>query len=689
MKAAHEKLSRTSGKVYLVFWICYWAVTLFLFLSNKNALLPADEELTWKNYALFAGVLAFIIFSIVFCFLRWGNCWFPTDENGKKCRKRIRPWGFLIVAAMAVFAFLDLELINNSELLPEMEWKFIWANLLVLFVFGIIWLLWLNSLRRALMGALCFATTMSFIFYFVYECRGEPLQFIDVFSFGTAMTVAGQYEFVYSKWITVTLALTLCLIGILIHTPDYILVRSTKGKIAIRLAALALMAGSFCFYMNTSWERQLGITADLFSPIKTYRQCGTTIGFFDVAKFMKNDPPEGYSVSGTEAIAEQSVSDYAAWDGKSEADGTTPVNIIAIMNEAWADFRYAGDVETNIPYMEFYDSLDENVIKGHTLVCITGGGTAKTEYEFLTSNSVKQYPGLVPYVNFYTHSQYSMVSVLEENGYETIAVHPHKGSNWNRTAAYSYLGFDQFLTVDDFDESYDRIRRDFVTDKANYDKLIELVEEKEDPDDKLFIFNVTMQNHGGYSGTDITNDVKTIGINEANMNEYLSLMKMTDEALEYLIDYFKDCDEPTMIIMFGDHYPTTDEEFDTYLAGAAKDDLPADERVNFYATPFLIWTNYESETKTDVVTSTNFLGSIALHKTGLALSPFEDYVEMLMSEIPAYNHIGYYLPDGSFTAWDDATEEVNEKINEYECLQYNALSETKGRIDWFFKAATE
>ena len=66
------------------------------------------------------------------------------------------------------------------------------------------------------------------------------------------------------------------------------------------------------------------------------------------------------------------------------------VNIIAIMNESWFDYRSVGDPQTSESYMPFLDSLTENIIKGHTLTCTKGGGTAKTEYEFLTGNSCKR-----------------------------------------------------------------------------------------------------------------------------------------------------------------------------------------------------------------------------------------------------------------------------------------------------------
>lgn len=98
--------------------------------------------------------------------------------------------------------------------------------------------------------------------------------------------------------------------------------------------------------------------------------------------------------------------------------------------------------------------------------------------------------------------------------------------------------------------------RNYVSDKGNYDRLISRYEEKA-PGEKLFIFNVTMQNHGGYeeSFPEFQEEIEATGdvAGYPQANRYLSLMKKSDEAFEYLIDYFSQVEEPTMIVMFGDH----------------------------------------------------------------------------------------------------------------------------------------
>ena len=73
-------------------------------------------------------------------------------------------------------------------------------------------------------------------------------------------------------------------------------------------------------------------------------------------------------------------------------------------------------------------------------------------------------------------------------------MHPYPGENWNRINCYEYMGFDDFLYGDYYEGS--ETFRNYVSDRADYQKIIDLVEEKEDREERLFVFNVTMQNHG-------------------------------------------------------------------------------------------------------------------------------------------------------------------------------------------------
>ncbi len=683
--ALKEKTGSIKGKIHLIVWLVYWAATAILFFSNSGLVIGKGEDSPFWVWILYFGVIAFMALSVIYCFRKWLFEKAKTDEKtGKKKIGKFKAYHLIVFAALSTFSFFVVELINNSEKLAQMYWLYALMNILGGFIMIMILMAWFNSLRRASLTFMILAVCFAIVHYCVYLFKGEPFQLIDIFSIGTAMDVAGGYTFEFTRWVTVMVTASLCVIAIILHWDDKRWAFSIKSRILSRVGVFVFMIAGYYMYLNLSWNSaMLGITTDLWAPRETYEEVGTNMGFFCVAKFMRNDPPEGYSVAEVEKIEEEFKAEYDGKDLGEAGSSTKPVNIIAIMNEAWADYSVFDKFATNEEYMPFYNSMTENTIKGHTLVCISGGGTAKTEYEFLTGNSVKQYPGLVPYVSFYTHDQYSLVTTLEAQGYESAAMHPNKATNWKRDRAYELLNFDKFYSIDDFDPSAEKFRG-MISDRANYEKIIEVIEEKEDPSQQFFLFDITMQNHGGYSSDNYPISIEAEGYTDDAWNRYLSLVKESDEALQYLIEYFEDYDEPTMIVMFGDHFPSQDSGVEEYLSGDKRDNLEVEEMQKYYQTPFFIWTNYDMESESDVITSTNLLGTLMLEKAGVKMTDFNRYQLAFMDEVKAYNHKGYVTADGKYVLWADADEDVKKKLLEYEYLQYNALVEYSKRTDSFF-----
>ena len=134
---------------------------------------------------------------------------------------------------------------------------------------------------------------------------------------------------------------------------------------------------------------------------------------------------------------------------------------------------------------------------------------------------------------------------------------------------------------------------------------------------------MTMQNHGGYDESTSGDFVSTVKLNYQNSyplaETYLSEVNVTDQAFEKLVDYFKDHDEKTMIVMFGDHLPAIETEFYEDLFGKELSDLDMQELQKRYMTPYIIWTNYATERKVEDMSS-NYLGSYILEKDGLKMS---------------------------------------------------------------------
>ena len=515
--------------------------------------------------------------------------------------------------------------------------------------------------------------------HYVVTFRTTPIVPYDIFSIKTAMTVAGGYQYTISEGMWV---------GLLAAVDLLLLLRKCQWQIRDRkkrwLCAGGVIVGSACYIglFYTVFIDAVELWFYFWNPYQTYTQYGCVVSDFLYFSYMDLDKPEGYSKETAEAILQ--CYDYSG-EAEAQKDDTSegaivPDDILVIMNESWADLSCAGDFETNIPYNEFYTNLTENTIKGTACVSIYGGNTPQSEYEFLTGNTISFLPsGAIAYNLYIKKDTPSLVSQLSEQGYECIAMHPEKATNFNRNQVYPRLGFSQFLTEDDFTDVV-KIR-ELCSDQSVYDKMIDLYENKQEGQ-KLFLYGVTMQNHGGYTyeGEDFTPLVQTVGLNKTydKVNQYLTCMRYTDEALENLIGYFSDVDEHVMIVMFGDHHGDVGSDFYEELYGKKLIDVEGEQYETRYETPFFIWTNYEIGEKADEKISLNYLSTLAMQTANIPLTEYQSFLAELQSHYPVISAAGIYDAEDNFYTWNNVEESADYSyMKEYQILEYYMLENYK------------
>ena len=340
-----------------------------------------------------------------------------------------------------------------------------------------------------------------------------------------------------------------------------------------------------------------------------------------------------------------------------KADLVIPENFIVVMNESFADLTVYPNLRTKEEVMPFFTSLAEEAVSGYLRVSVLGGTTANTEYEFLTGNSCMISPSTVVYNSFIKSDQFSLARTLKAQGYRAVAMHPYYPNGWNREFVYPRMGFDEFISMEGF-KGADR-ERDFVSDLGDYERLIEEVEKKKDGE-KLFIFNVTMQNHSGYETKNYPVSIHVNGYDGeflGQAEQYESLIRESDKALEYLIDYFKNCD----------------------------DDFTFEDEQKQYMTRYLIWANYDLPEAEGGIMSANYLASYALSLTGLQGTSYNDYLLGMRDTVPAVNAYGYETADGIMHQHGSGEDPEAEKVLEdYSCLIYNELTAGSDRDKSFF-----
>ncbi|MCD7843548.1 MAG: LTA synthase family protein [Clostridiales bacterium] len=367
-----------------------------------------------------------------------------------------------------------------------------------------------------------------------------------------------------------------------------------------------------------------------------------------------------------------------------DESGTQPLNIICIMDESFADLSIFDLLTTDSDAVPFYHSLTENTIKGWMYSAVTGGGTASVEYEFLTGNSIAFLPlGTVAYQLYVKDDMPSLISWANALGFETTTFHPYESSGWNRVDVYNKFGADtQLYNTDVTDPSY---VRGYISDSCDFEVLESITSAEEG--DKQFIFNVTMQNHGGYKQTwyNLSRDVlltgSLTGVSDY-AEQYLALMRETDRALEELIEYYSSVDEPTLIVFFGDHQGQLSNWFYEKLYGKELDDRTIAEVEQQYVVPFFIWANYDIDEAQDVMISTNYLGALLAQVSNYPTTGYMDFLANLYEEIPVIGRVGYITADGTVVEdAEDLPEETQDLLAQYEMLSYYNLFQRDEDID--------
>ncbi len=548
------------------------------------------------------------------------------NDNHSKAIWAVRNFIPMLLIPIANFYLFEAYIHNPFK---DMKIPIQFLNIFLFELLMLLFFMLLGSLKWSLRLQSIFFMLIGLANFYVLEFRSAPIMPWDIYSFGTAMSVAGNFEYTLEKQTIFVLAgfVTLIIIEEIVNLRFRPSVLPKKAVYIVRAVASAICLFVLFGFTHMLWQEstiiKFGMYDKLFTPTVISKRDGSAVAFLMELQYVTVDKPANYSADMAAQILEP-YSEEAA-DNPQSVSGAP--NIIVIMNEAFSDPAVLGDFETNMEYMPFVHSVLNgevaNTTSGWLNVSVLGGNTANTEFEFLTGNTMAFLPqGSVPYQQYVKNEQESIASHLKSLGYRTIAMHPFNSTGWDRNKVYPMLGFDEMYFIRDYSNP-ERIRK-YVSDKACYDKIIELYEEKP-ADEPFFIFNVTMQNHSSYSEEfdNFTPDITVTDSKSKTLNNYLSLIKISDEAVEYLIDYFSAAQQDTVIIFFGDHQPT----------------------------------------------STNFLASKALELSGLPLYDYSMYLSKLSERYPVVTALLAEDKDGESTE----IEKVMGELNNYAILQYNRL----------------
>ena len=575
----------------------------------------------------------------------------------------------LIICIAAAIGVCSIEVLGNSKF-NQMDFLCVIKNLIcTIIVYSVLCLILLSSKLGLIFGTILFLI-IGIVNYYLLEFRGLPFQLSDLFSAKTAVNVIGNYQFVlsYSLIIVVSINMIWLLLLINIDIPLF------NHVLLSRFKRLLTGIGMACFFWSvvflSPFSKLILPSVSYWNSNETFQKYGFVLSFLGYAKDIGIKKPAEYNKKDVINNSKMYIEKADKLNTKYETFALNKPDIIVIMNEALSDYRHISDPVLSENVFSFWDSLNDNTKKGWLNVPTYAGGTANTEYEVLTGDSMGYFNGVgVPYVMYTERIHNGLPFLLKQLGYKTVAMHPNAPSNYARNYIYPNLGFDVFYSANDLFEDSERMRN-MVSDKGNYCTMLNWIEKEGEDSPPLFIFNVTMQNHSKYKKCSIPISVYSKKTANEETNEYFTLIKESDNAFSDLIDSLKRRKRKTIVVAFGDHFPELDDE-----------DLLAGENSwirnnGKYQTPLLIWANYDMEECDDLIMSSNYLGAYLFDMLGFPKTGFQTFLLELKDKYPIITSGGYIDNDGNIGTFSDSgmpSEIINYFGFQYNHLQGNSL----------------
>lgn len=320
-------------------------------------------------------------------------------------------------------------------------------------------------------------------------------------------------------------------------------------------------------------------------------------------------------------------------------------NIIVVQLESFQNFlidmKYNGqEVTPNLNRLVHRDSLYFSNYYQQT----GAGNTADAEFVSLVSLHV---PGdEVAYEKYDGINFYALPRILKGKGFHTVAMHGNVGWFWNRERIYPRLGFEEFISLEDFKQ--DLVFGMGLNDLSFFEQAVDILKDYPQP---FFSFLVTISSHTPFI---IPDQLKSLELLPEDQNtifgNYLEAVHYADYALGKFIEKLQETGlyEKSVIILYGDHaglYPFN-KEAKNALTRFFNADYKYKDALNVPLVVHIPGSKIREEIKT-VGGQIDFLPTV-LNIFGIHDERAVILGKDLINSKNGFAALRYHLPDGSF-----------------------------------------
>lgn len=504
-----------------------------------------DRKRFYKNGFVYAGVLALVLNLIIETLGR-----FPTVGifGGLK----------FMVSSPLVFLYNALIIFTTLVIATLVKRRF--------FAFSIISLFWL---------------VIGIANGVILTQRMTPFTVKDLSNLGDGLTIVTTY---LSKGEIVLAGIAIVvLIGLVV----LLFIKGPQKKDGVkrkRNLAAVIMVAVFTM-ISTTVAVNAGVVETFFGNLAyAYRDYGVVYCFTNTWLNTGISKPNGYSEDLILNIFDKKElgDDNAMLLKKKDVDENYP-NILFLQLESFIDPTTVKSIELSKDPCPNFRKLYSQYSSGELTVPACGAGTANVEFEVLTGLSVKFFgPGEYPYKSVLTEKTgESLAYDLDSIGYTSHAIHNHRAVFYNRNTVFSNMGFDTFTSLE-YMKDVAKTPKNWAKDNVLTGCILDALNSTKGRD---MIYTISVQGHGKYPSEKVIENPE-IEVLSAPTEElkwkyeyYVNQIYEMDQFVKELTDELAKLDEPTILVMYGDHIPALDIK---------EDDL---ENGNLFGTQYIVWNN--------------------------------------------------------------------------------------------------
>ncbi len=358
-----------------------------------------------------------------------------------------------------------------------------------------------------------------------------------------------------------------------------------KGKVKRKRNLVAVVLVLVFTLLSSSFVIKAGIVKTFFGNLAyAYRDYGVVYCFVNTWLNTGISKPAGYSKEEILSIFDKKElgDDNAMLLTQKDEDEEHP-NILFLQLESFIDPMTIKSITLSQDPCPNFRKLMKTYSSGELTVPACGAGTANVEFEVLTGLSVKFFgPGEYPYKSVLKEkTAESLAYDLDSLGYTSHAIHNHRAAFYNRNSVFANIGFDTFTSVE-YMKNVEKTPKNWAKDYVLTECITDALDSTTGRD---MIYTVSVQGHGKYPTEQVIEN-PVIEVTSAPTEElkwkyeyYVNQIYEMDQFIKELTDTLAKREEPTVLVMYGDHIPALD---------MTEDDL---ESGNLYGTQYLIWNN--------------------------------------------------------------------------------------------------